>query len=191
MAKFLFHADSRADPSEGDKPYADVGVVVELRKLANDAKVGGQSGERERRATAVGSSRRQAPAAAQWVLYDKSLAAGAWLARRDREWLGARGRHWLAVGVGVCVCVCLCCVCVSHLRCSLRVGALEGSVPSGGRGAEVAGVGRVPGLHPGATDGVRAQRPPRPEKAADCSGVVGANVPDLQVMSVVCSQRDA
>jgi hypothetical protein len=55
-----------------------VGVVVELRKLANDAKVGGQSGERERRATAVGSSRRQAPAAAQWVLHDKSLAAGAW-----------------------------------------------------------------------------------------------------------------
>ena len=33
-----FHSQSLADPTEGDKPYADIGLITELRKLANDAK---------------------------------------------------------------------------------------------------------------------------------------------------------
>ena len=37
MAKFLFRKESTADPSSGDKPYYDVPIIRELRKLANDA----------------------------------------------------------------------------------------------------------------------------------------------------------
>lgn len=35
MAKFLFHEKSTSQPLEGDKAYADLLVVKELRKLQN------------------------------------------------------------------------------------------------------------------------------------------------------------
>eukprot|EP00051_Salpingoeca_urceolata_P000297 m.33436 g.33436 ORF g.33436 m.33436 type:complete len:616 (-) comp10393_c0_seq1:53-1900(-) len=37
VAKFLYHSKSHADPAEGDKPYGDLLVVRELRKLGKDA----------------------------------------------------------------------------------------------------------------------------------------------------------
>ena len=37
LAKFLYHDQSLAQPSEGDKPYHDVLVIREMRKLSNDA----------------------------------------------------------------------------------------------------------------------------------------------------------
>ena len=37
MAKFLYRKESRAEPAAGDKPYYDLAVVRELRKLANEA----------------------------------------------------------------------------------------------------------------------------------------------------------
>jgi hypothetical protein len=37
MAKFLFRKESEADPASGDKPYYDVPIIRELRKLHNDA----------------------------------------------------------------------------------------------------------------------------------------------------------
>ena len=35
MAKFLYHNGSTSQPAEGDKPYGDLLVVKELRKLQN------------------------------------------------------------------------------------------------------------------------------------------------------------
>jgi hypothetical protein len=38
VAKFCFHKESQSDPTEGDKPYADIPLIVEMRKLASEAK---------------------------------------------------------------------------------------------------------------------------------------------------------
>ncbi len=39
LAKFLFRDESKADPTDGDKPYHDIVVVRELRKIFNDARM--------------------------------------------------------------------------------------------------------------------------------------------------------
>ncbi len=38
LAKFLYHKESTIDPSDGGKPYSDIPVINELRKLSKDSR---------------------------------------------------------------------------------------------------------------------------------------------------------
>lgn len=63
LAKYIFQKESTTDPAEGDKPFHDIVVVRELRKMHNDAKVRAKN----------------APAAAQedlkWITWPEYLKA--------------------------------------------------------------------------------------------------------------------
>jgi hypothetical protein len=47
LAKYIHHKDSKIDRSSGEKPYDDLGVVKELRRMSNDAKRAGRIAPRQ------------------------------------------------------------------------------------------------------------------------------------------------
>ncbi|KAL6061376.1 Integrase-like, catalytic core [Balamuthia mandrillaris] len=77
VAKFLFWKESKADPSEGDKPYQDLLVIRELRKLHKE----------------ISARTKNAPKATEeklkWLEWPEYLGAVEWLRRECAEYIAA------------------------------------------------------------------------------------------------------
>lgn len=79
LAKFLYHQQSSTQPSEGDSSYSDLGVVRELRSMANGLK------------KAARVAPRAADESLKWLDWPDYLQVGSWT---GQQWVLGPTNHF-------------------------------------------------------------------------------------------------